>query len=131
MRKAILVVLLAVVSSSVMAEWVGIDVNHDGSYGVFADPATIIRAGSKVKMWTLNDYKTVSELNDFSPPISLKLLREFDCKKKQTRILYTTHHSENMGRGEVVDTNIKPHDWEPVGPVSVAGALLEFACKKR
>lgn len=131
MRKTILTMLLVFVSSNAIAEWVGIDVAHDGTYIVYADPDTILREGNKVKMWTLSDYKTVPELSDVSPFLSLKLQREFDCKKKRIRILYTAHHAENMGEGETVSSDTYPGDWEPVAPDSIGEALLKLACKKR
>ena len=51
MPKAILMMLLAVVSSSASAGWVVVGV-HDTSI-LYADPASIHRAGNRVKMWGL------------------------------------------------------------------------------
>ena len=57
MHKAILMMLLAVVSSSAMAEWTV--VNENKEFIQYADLATIRKLGNKVKMWGLNDYKNV------------------------------------------------------------------------
>jgi len=55
MRKAILMMLLAVASSSAAAGWV--EVNSDETVTVYADPATVRRAGNRATMWVLYDYK--------------------------------------------------------------------------
>jgi len=51
MPKAILIILLTVVSSSAMAEWV--KVSEDKLVTAYADPTTIRKLGDKVKMWAL------------------------------------------------------------------------------
>ena len=127
MRKAILMMLLAVVSSSAMAEWVEVSGDEGGTFSVYANPATIRWTDHKVKMWDLYDYKTAKELAG-KTFMSVESQSEYDCKEKQQRILYTTTHSENMGRGEVVSASIKPHDWEPNRPNSVGEALWRIAC---
>ncbi len=52
MHKAILMILLAVVSSSVMAEWIlyGYGNKKEVEITVYADPATIRKSGNTVKM---------------------------------------------------------------------------------
>ena len=57
MRKAILVMLLAGACSSAAAEvWVVVGKNE--KFTAYADPATMRKEGSMVKMWNLFDYKT-------------------------------------------------------------------------
>lgn len=53
MHKAILMILLAVVSSSAVAEWVQFGGNE--TITIYVDPATIHKAGNMVKMWFLYD----------------------------------------------------------------------------
>lgn len=57
MRKAIVMLLLVVVSGSAGAAWVKIDGTDDET--TYADPATIRKAGNMVKMWSRFDFKTV------------------------------------------------------------------------
>src|SRR5665647_2349544 len=105
MHKAILMMLLAVVSSSATAEWVGVSGDEAGTFTVYVNPATIRRAdNNKVKMWDLYDYKTGKEIAG-KTFMSVESQSEYDCKEKQQRILYTTTHSENMGRGEIVNAS--------------------------
>lgn len=54
MRKTILMLLLAVVSSSAEAGWIAVG---DGeNMTTYADPTTIRKTGDRVKMWALLDF---------------------------------------------------------------------------
>lgn len=128
MRKVVLMMLLAVVSSSAMAEWVNYG-NNEVMTG-YADPSTIRKSGNRVKMWTLSDLHNPKELAGVQF-LSMKGQYEYDCKKEQLRPLHLTFHTESMGRGEViskVDSNTK---WEPVPPKSIAEDFLKVACLKK
>jgi len=126
MHKAILM-LLAVVSSSAMAEWV--EVGTTNKYTSYADPDTIRKVGNKVKVWELVDFKTVQGSTGFQFN-SAKVQSQYDCKEEQTRMLYATFHSENMGGGDVVMTHNKATKWAPVAPDSINMMLFEFVCGK-
>lgn len=129
MRKVILMVLLAVVSSSAMAEWVQITVGHE-TLIVYADPASLRRASNKVKMWVLIDFK-MSQTVDGKPYVSLKRQDEFNCKDEQSRTLFTSAYSRNMGGGDVIYSESISYKWSPVMPGSVGEGLWKFACGKR
>jgi hypothetical protein len=138
MRKTILI-LLAVVSSNSMAEWVAVT-THDSGY-IYADPSTIIRDGNQVKMWTLVDYKTPRVFGKLKPLMSMKSQIEFDCKEKLSRGISSFAYPENMGGGEAQNmsgagirgfdssqkrTSIPPNTIGPSGY-----AFWKFACEKR
>ena len=111
MYRAILVMLLAVVSSSAMAEWVAIAA-ADGIIS-YANPATIRKSGNKVKMWSLIDFNSVQE-DAGDKFLSSKSQNEYDCKEERIRTLYFSWHSENMGDGDVVYIDRKPDkNWDP------------------
>jgi len=78
MHKAILMVLLAVVSSSAFAEWVAIDTADGSTY--YANPNTIRKSGNKVKIWAMVDYNSVQEDADVKH-LSSKSQQEYDCKE--------------------------------------------------
>jgi len=101
MRKAILMMLLAGVSSSAAAEWIAVGSGEPST--LYADPSTIRKAGDRVQMLDLLDFKT-AQVTEGYRYMSSKTLSEYDCKEERTRILYFTLHSENMGRGEAVFT---------------------------
>ena len=133
MRKAILMMLLAVVSNSAVAGWVVIG---DGeSVTIYANPSTIRTGGNKVKMWYLSDYKiaktTANKFGVYVAYMSDKSQAEFDCRGEQYRTLYFSFHSENMGGGNVVYSNDDPYKWMPIPPESLIESIWKFACKKR
>lgn len=129
MRQAILIVLLAMVSSSVAAEWVEVGRNEISTF--YADPATIRKTGNMVKMWDLLDFKAVQARPYGTPYLSQKTQQEYDCKEEQTQIIDLLRYAENMGKGEVASTDSDSGKREPVRPGTASAALWEFACGKR
>jgi len=131
MREVIFTMLLAVVSSSVLAAWVSVD--SDETTTVYADPSTIRRAGNMVKMWHLNDFKTVRVPlgGKHYMYMSSKFQNEYDCKEERARVRFFSWHSGNMGEGKVVYSASKPGKWEPVAPDTIGKYLWQFACRKR
>jgi len=125
-----LIALMLLSSSPAYAEWVAVGGNDQIGMTTYADPSTIRRKGDLVKMWQLNDFKTVQtvEGNSF---LSTKKQREFNCAEERTRILAATQFSGNMGTGEVVWRNANEQKWEPVVPESIGQTLWEFTCGKK
>ncbi len=128
MHKAILMILLAVVSSSAMAEWVKVGVSTDKNTTIYADPSTIRKLGDKVKMWVMWDHLTAQE-GDSKPHMSTRVQKEFNCKEETTRQIYASAFTDNMGRGDLIN-NEGGREWEPVAPRTHDEALWKFACGK-
>lgn len=128
MCKTILMMLLAVASSSAMAKLV--EIGSDESITIYADLATIRRVGDKVVMWEVGDFKKAGKTGG-KPFMSMRKQQEYDCKEGQIRTLHITLYSDSMGKGEVVHTANKPRDWEPVAPNSYGQFLLRTACGMR
>ncbi len=104
MRKVILMILLAIVSNSAVAEWVkGISKNDVTSYVDLPN----ISNGDSNQIWFLADFGKPQNIFG-SSFMSIITKSEYNCKKEQIRNLSRTYHSGNMGKGEVV------HD-EPQG----------------
>src|ERR1035437_4807093 len=103
MRKAILVFLLALVSSSAMAEWVKVGSNETDT--LYVDPSTIRYTDDTAKMGALNDFKETQRINERGSFKSEKVEYEHDCKGQQSRLLYFTAHTGSMAEGEIVDFN--------------------------
>ena len=131
MRKIILMMLLAGVSSSAAAEWFQVDKSN--TFTVYADAATIRRSGNMVKMWNLLDFKTAEKnlVTPSKPYLSERTQQEYDCNDERYRLLYLSHHSENMGNGEVVFADSDPSNWSPVPPQSIVEILWKLACGKQ
>lgn len=129
MCKAILMMLLAVVSSNAMAEWV--KVGGSDTLSIYADPTTIRKKSNIVKMWNMFDLKAEQTVTGGKPFLSVKGQEEYDCKEEQVRILYESNHSRNMGSGEQVFSTANLGKWLPVPPDSGTKVLWNYACGKR
>jgi hypothetical protein len=128
MRKAILMMLLAMVSSNAMAEWVKVGENEENAD--YADTSSILKNGNKVIILSLSDFKTPQTVASYTF-LSSKRQAEFDCKEEQHRVLSFDWHSENMGKGQVVFASSGTGKWEPVLLNSVVHTIWQFACGKK
>ena len=133
MKKLLLTLLLVVVSSSAIAEWVKTGDTNTGTavdFTHYSDIATIRASGNKAKMWVLRDFNTVQEIVGVRF-LSTKYQYEFDCKEERTRYPYIIWYSKNMGEGAIPFRDDNPKaKWSPIVPGSVDASLLEVACGK-
>jgi hypothetical protein len=127
--KPILTAVLAVVSGSAAAEWVAVGGSDLGN--TYVDPASIYKAGDKVKMWHLVDFNAVQVKASGTRYMSEKLQYEYDCKEERARMIIFLSHSGNMGGGVMVEGDFRPRKWELPQPGSVIEYLRKFACGKR
>jgi hypothetical protein len=126
--KAISIMLLAIVSSSALADWIAVSSSKTNT--LYVDPSTARGTDSRTRMWALNDYKTIQRLDNREPFKSEKAEYEYDCKDEQSRLLYFTAHAGNMAEGEVVDFNVVPGEWVHASPKSELAWLWKIACGK-
>jgi len=128
MSKTILMLLLAVVSSGAVAEWINVSTDESGS-SIYADPATIQKVGNRVKMWVLFDYRKAT-LDAGDRIMSIRKHEEYDCKETQVRLLYISKHSGRFTEGKMVYLNDIPNnEWVPVAPSSILEDLWKYACR--
>ncbi len=128
MKKLLLTLILAVVSSSAMAEWVKVGTSDDKTTTIYADPSTIRKSGNRVKMWALWDYSTAQE-GGSKPYMSVRIQNEYNCKEETSRQIYATTFSGNMAGGHTIGRQ-GGREWEPVAPRTHGEALWKFACWK-
>jgi surface-adhesin protein E len=125
-----LIVVLALSSEPVYAEWVAILTSPNlGGYTAYGAPDTIRRKGNVAKMWHLHDFKTIQTVAGISF-LSRKAQIEYDCAEERHRTLALTEFSGNMGKGEVVFISSDEQKWEPVAPESIGRVLWKAACGK-
>ena len=128
MKKLLLTFILAVVSSSAMAEWILVGGNN--KFALYSDPASISKSDNTVKILRLTDFKAVQRI-DSKYYLSTKRQDEYDCVKDQYRVIYVNAYTENMGKGYVVMKVVnKPDDWKLILPGSQGEAVWKFACGK-
>ena len=121
-----LAIFLLLVSSASWAGWKS--VGEDNAAASYADPATIVRSGNTVKLWSLLDYKTFQRMVEVGY-FSQKALVEYDCAEGKTRTLSLSLHAEHMGEGKVIYEDTSPHEWEPVFRETSTAVLWNIACK--
>ena len=90
------------------------------------DPGTIRRKENLVKVWHLNDFKTV-QIAKGNSYLSIKAQHEFDCTKDRERIRALTKFSGNMGSGKVVYEDSNERKWRPIAPETTNQALRKIA----
>ena len=131
MRKVILMLLLAaVISSAIAEEWVAVSYTDDGGVTVYADPSTLRKEGNIVSLWTLGDFKKAEQIGNSKHVMSLKEQYEYDCKEQQMRRIHAAKYSENMGRGKEIDSSPIHEGWQEVPPSSLNEQMWRFACGK-
>ena len=137
MHKAILMMLLAVISGCAAYRelpnatvWFEIGVSDNSGTTFYVDPTSIRKSGDKAKMWSLYNYNSVRDtLGVWS--LSSIALNEYDCKKDKVIMRFLSVHSGNMGRGEVVITNMNIDAIEVHAPPgSISKISLKLACGK-
>ena len=129
MRNAILTILLSVVSASAAAQWSKwVMVDRGPYYVIYADIATIRKAGDIARMWDLSDTNTDKALGAVKQSPSIKIEREYDCNKQQLRVLCVSWHSENMGGGKTTGSDSNPGMLQPAVPGTIGERLWKIAC---
>jgi len=106
-------------------------VGSDNTDATYANPSSIRGNGAIVKMWDLVDFKKAQAVEKLVKPYkSIKGQSEYDCDEERLRVLSSSWHSENMGKGNVVLTSENPGEWKTVAPDSRGRRLWSVACGK-
>jgi hypothetical protein len=126
-KKVLLALLLALVSTSARAAWTLAGGNDESTS--YVDMTTINKKGDLVTMWYLVDFK--SPKGESKKYLSTNGEDEYDCKKELYRTIAIFNMSEKMGKGAVVDSFVtKSIEWKPIQPQSIAHILWDVACTR-
>jgi hypothetical protein len=129
MKKLLLTLLLALSSTSAMAEWTHHGGNKDSD--LYIDHDSIRKDGEKTQMWFMEDYRGVKKISFGKSFLSAQTLGEYDCKKERVRTVRFAIFSGKMGSGDVVSTSSIKEAWEPLVPSSLGEILWKIACKNK
>ena len=131
MKKLLFVLLALTISQSAMAQWV--ELGGDPSVRGYYDPSRIEPySGLYQSIWTLQDLATTQSTKDTKKPFRSIVLRwNVDCSKKEIRVIGGFFYSENMGKGELVDSSSRQGSFESAPPNSYQESLVNLACKKK
>jgi hypothetical protein len=137
MNRIFLFFIAAIFSGSVLADWtqIGDDVvkelGVDTGRGVktFVSKDSIDRIGQWAVMWTLRDYESPIMLGK-KKQFSSQSLEEYDCKDMQHKTLSFYWYSKHQAKGDVVHSDTRPGQMQPIIPNSLAHASWKIACGK-
>jgi hypothetical protein len=120
--------LLAVMSTGAMAEWVRLWGN-DALEG-YVDPDSIRKKGKNVVTQNMYDLKKASGYlgNEYRATV---YLYEFDCAKERARALESITFAENKAEGAIVDSWSSPSEWGVVIPATPLASFMNYACKNK
>ena len=134
MKKLLFILALALISTSVMAEWAQVGKNDEMGIDNYIDFTTIRKTGDIVKMWSLNDSKAAIDVSigqNITGVMSIKSQDEYDCKEERSRNLAFIMFTGNMGRGKPIPNNLDISQWSPISPGSTSEAMWKIACDKQ
>ena len=105
---------------------------EDGARTVYASSSPIEKNGARVTVLSMVDLKKPATLSDGKEFLSWETQYEFDCQKRQSRIVAASMYSGNMGGGEVTDSVVyESPGWQGIPAGSNGEALLKFACGEK
>lgn len=110
-----------------MADWRSL--GDVGTAELFVDPASIVRTGDTVTMWSIYALKTPGTVGA-ATYVSLKRQDEFDCKDSRIRGIQIAAYPEPMAEGKAVSSEKGTAGWAAVTPQSTAEKLWKVACGK-
>jgi len=119
-------ILLLCLNGTAWAGWKS--VAEDDTATTYADPASIVRDGDTVTMWSLLDYKVFQRMVEVGY-FSRKVRAEYDCAEPRSRGMSLSLHAEKMGQGKVIYEDTSPQEWEAVAPDTITAILRKVACK--
>jgi hypothetical protein len=93
----------------------------------FLDTDSMTRKGYLVYVWQLQN---LAQRND-QGALSVRSQMEFDCRFKQSRVMWLTLHTEpNEGGATLSSDAVALPQWSPAQPGDVVGTLIDYACRR-
>ena len=114
------------IANPVWADWklIATTANGDEAY-IDMDSLRIDKSLRRV--WTLSNLKKKGSKGE----LSIRVLREFDCKQEQDRALVMTGFTGAMSGGEMLSTYRGDNDpWDYIAPNTISQAYFSMVCRK-
>ena len=122
MRTISTIVFLLLSVSAWAQQWEEFETTSEATF--YLDPATIKNQGGAVRVWAVQDFKTMRERNARS---NVNLV-EINCKEERYRLLALTEYSGQMGQGRSLTTS-NSGEWNYIVPRTVMNSLMRRICK--
>jgi len=126
MRK-FLIMVFAVWSSHVQAEWTMIQTNDNGN--MYIDFDSVQHSAGLVTVSTLSDYYVQQAKGE----LSSQWLELHDCKNKKFNALSIQYYADNMATGNLLATYSLPvteTSWSDVVPYSIGELKANVICSR-
>ena len=127
MNKLLIILSLALSSTQALAEWTMIQTNDEGN--MYIDFDTVQKSGDLTTVSTLNDYYGTQQKKEMSSQWS----ELHDCKNKKFKALSIHYYSENMGKGNLIESyklNAAETAWSDVVQYSVGELKANIICSR-
>jgi hypothetical protein len=124
----LLPILLLVVCCAVKAEWIELAESEDAYF--YVDPATILKHGDTVEVWSLRNFF----VRNVKGVASMRGYEQHDCKNKKWRVLTISSHSSRFAMGEMIfDASYEdqPNPWRRIPPDTIDEVIHKYVCKKK
>ena len=105
-----------------MAQWELLSESYLGN--VYLDSESHKKKGSYFFVWQLQDFNT----EDKRGVKSRRILNKINCQTGERKILYSTSHSEHMGKGTVLIGGVVHSAWTDSLPKTVGAKLISEVC---
>ena len=119
--RAVLMALLVLAACSVSAEWLKMGEVPDAV--LYIDAASVRMDGAFSTLSTLDDLKVAAPGGE----LSMRFLREFDCRQKRVRVVEASAFSGTMGTGRILGSE-GGGGWNDVVPGTTGEDIFRFVC---
>ena len=106
-----------------MAQWKLLSESYLGN--VYLDPQSHEKKEPYHFVWQLQDFNT----EDKRGVKSRRILNKINCQTGERKILYSTSHSEHMGKGSVILAGVAETSWNEPLPKTVGAKLISEVCR--
>jgi len=118
--------LLMLIASPAWAEWTKVAVASNGDEA-YIDMGSLRIDKNLRRVWTLSNLKKKGSKGE----LSIRVLREYDCKQEQDRALVMTGFTGAMSGGEMLSTYRGDNaPWDYIAPDTIGYAYFLVACRK-
>ena|ERR1035437_6576475 len=116
--------ILALATAPALAAWEKAASSDKGTF--YIDPATIRKNGDLREVWQVEDFKAKRP----DGAISVRTLREFDCKGDRVRVLANSEHSGAMATGKTLVSKNDTGKWGHIPPSTVIAVISKAVCAR-
>lgn len=110
------------------AEWQLVDRNTQAT--VYVEPSTVQRVGDVVRLWVLDDLKTV-HTRGAETYLSSRAQEEHDCVNERFRIVGLAQFAGHMGMGAVIYERSVESKWASIPKGTLAHSVWKYVCGKK